>query len=466
MNARNLSKVHVNVHAALATERQQFVWSTVAQWFQLEITWIFANDSEHSEQTIVEIEGSNVAMWQNHGILDADASANVDIKCAAWRSSDGATELMLPCMHAEPLGTKAAGQGLELGFDPIGATFWGLSCWSEQHGQCKLDVFGRPTTKHLPWVRSQKTARFNGKELPMSHQHHWPWLELMWSSLLTSWGIEVRTGLTFRPTIDIDVAYKHLGRPRWKSLLLNARDLMSGQWRMGHERSKVLKGAISDPYDTYADLKEIHNEESLWWFVLASNRSAPHDIGLNPDAPALPALVESLNSSSQPASVFWHPGYKAVDDSHVRSAEFERFAGWEGTDSGTVRTHFLRGMPAEWWRSLEEMGIERDASLGWARDVGFRAGTSRPFQAYDVHADRTLKLEIVPIAVMDMAMSVGLRWSPEEAKRKLDSRMQVVAEVGGHWTSCWHNTSVSEEGSWLGWRATYVHMVETARRLA
>ena len=26
--------------------------------------------------------------------------------------------------------------------------------------------------------------------------------------------------------------------------------------------------------------------------------------------------------------------------------------------------------------------------------------------------------------------------------------------------SCWHNTSVSEDEPWLGWRATYLHMVE------
>ena len=139
----------------------------------------------------------------------------------------------------------------------------------------------------------------------MSHQHHWPWLELMWSSLLTSWGIEVRAGLTFRPTIDIDVAYKHLGRPRWKSLLLNACDLMSGHWRMGHERSKVLKGAISDPYDTYADLKEIHNEESLWWFVLASNRSAAHDIGLNPDAHVKDCFKVKEKSALQELAIHW-----------------------------------------------------------------------------------------------------------------------------------------------------------------
>ena len=40
---------------------------------------------------------------------------------------------------------------------------------------------------------------------------------------------------------------------------------------------------------------------------------------------------------------------------------------------------------------------------------------------------------------------IGLRW------------------CGGHWMSCWHNTSVSEDEPWQGWRATYLHMADIAR---
>jgi hypothetical protein len=107
------------------------------------------------------------------------------------------------------------------------------------------------------------------------------------------------------------------------------------------------------------------------------------------------------------------------------------------------------------------MGIEEDMSLGWARDVGFRSGVSRAFQAYDLGEERALKLRIHPVTVMD----VGLKhmWSAEEARGALTSLMAVVSDVGGHWMSCWHNTSVSEEEPWQGWRATYLHMVDEAR---
>ena len=111
------------------------------------------------------------------------------------------------------------------------------------------------------------------------------------------------------------------------------------------------------------------------------------------------------------------------------------------------------------------MGVSEDASLGWSRDVGFRSGVSRPFQAYDVASERPLNLIVHPIAVMDSALRDGLHWNPDETNDKLDEMLSVVADVGGTWMSCWHNTSVSEDGDWAGWSSTYTHMISTARRL-
>ena len=84
---------------------------------------------------------------------------------------------------------------------------------------------------------------------------------------------------------------------------------------------------------------------------------------------------------------------------------------------------------------------------------------SAAFQAYDLEEERSLHLRIHPVAAMD----VGMRhmWSAEEARGALTSLMGVVSDAGGHWMSCWHNTSVGEE-PWQGWRATY-HMVDAAR---
>ena len=106
------------------------------------------------------------------------------------------------------------------------------------------------------------------------------WLELMWHSLMTEWDIPLHLNFTFQPTIDIDVAFKHLGRSRWKYYALQSRDFLCGRWGLVRERWCVLKGRKKDPFDTSDVLKEWHGDESIWWFVLTANRSRPYDIGL------------------------------------------------------------------------------------------------------------------------------------------------------------------------------------------
>ena len=205
----------------------------------------------------------------------------------------------------------------------------------------------------------------------------------MWAAMFRAMGIAWRRPLTFKPTVDIDVAFKHLGRPRWKSTLLQVRDVVMGRWPVGGRTQTVLSGQLMDPYDTYAFFNEVHRHDSLRWFVLASDRHLPFDVGLNPDREVLPALVANLASA--------HEGLQrwggiqdtlAVDDETVRMrmniAGFPNGRAWT---CPAVRTHFLRGQSHKWWRILESMGIEEDMSLGWARDVGFRSGISRSFSS-------------------------------------------------------------------------------------
>ena len=324
-----------------------------------------------------------------------------------------ALRLMLPGFVQA---TEGAGDSVSLPFDPLAATFHALTCWDEQHDKLDLDAHGRPTTAQLPWRKESGMARLGSREIPMSSQHHWPWIEVMWHAILD------------------DVADLH-----------------------------TLRGKKKDAFDTYGWIRDCHSKESVGWFVLAAERKPPHDIGLDPNGEVLPALVEVLGEGND--VVGWHPSYVAVDSQTARELEKVRFESWRHGNARVVRTHYLRGTPGRWWHEAVALGLESDASLGWSRDVGFRAGFSRPFVAYDLETESNLPLVVRPLAVMDTAMRVGLGWSSLDARGHMEDMMELVQEVGGTWMSCWHNTSVSDEGEWQGWRATYLHMVEVARRL-
>ena len=452
------------LRTSAVSSRQQHVLEALRSWFGLTIH-VEANAREDG---VSVLEGGNEVKWtwRDHDMSRDESPLETPVTWGVWQDNIHGVALMLPCwvLSEDRDGLSSQNGVSHLDFDPIGVTLWGLTCWAEQVGEWPLDEHDRPTTNAMPWRSSEGQARYMDHTIAMRFQHHWPWIEIMWAALFEGMGLAWRTAPKFKPTMDIDVAFKHLGRPRWKSNLLQVRDIVMGRWSLVAERRKVRAGLLSDPYDTYAFFNEVHRDDPLRWFVLASNRNPPFDVGLNPDCEVLPALVSNLVSAHEQARVSWHPGYAAVDDERVRSFEFQRISNWPGVDTTSVRTHFLRGAPGSWWRALESMGIKEDMSLGWARDVGFRSGISRPFQVYDLEEERALNVHIHPVAVMDVGMRLGLEWSAEEARNALSVRMAVVESVGGHWMSCWHNTSVSEDDLWEGWRATYLHMVAEARQ--
>lgn len=400
-----------------------------------------------------------LASWRNHPVVTDHVTEVGPMRWDIWeREGEVQARLMLPGFVDDP-----EIEASSLPFDPLAATFHALTCWDEQHGRLDLDEHGRPTTGALAWQGASGEVRFGTRIMPMSDQHRWPWVEVMWHAILSEVDRNASPSLSFRPTFDVDVAFKHLGRPRWKTWMLQSRDLVMGRWSLVRERSQTLRGRLNDPYDTYGWIRGIHaGREDVGWFVLAADRKAPFDIGLNPRLDVLPALVASL--SQRKDTVGWHPSYAAMDDEGVRQHEKARFQSWHGADAQVARTHFLRGQPGAWWRESARLGIKADASLGWAREVGFRAGFSQAYPAYDVHSESTLNVMIHPMAVMDTALK-SIMNSPEEAQQCMRTMMEVVSDVGGTWMSCWHNTSVSEDGEWEGWRSTYLHMVESAREL-
>lgn len=426
-------------------------------WFGVEVELL--NDHTQPEKIRVEWGGREVSSWNRHALGEERTSIEIEVGWILWKQNgQGSCSIWLPCA------VSREDEGLPM--DPLAATFWALTCWSERNNQLSRDEHGRPVASEMPWSHHRGLVSFGERQLKATLQHRWPWLELMWHGLFQSWGLpEAKLGLTFQPTVDVDVAFKHLGRSRVKHVGLQIRDAMLGKWSDVKTRSRVMRGLQSDPYDTYGFLHDVHREEALWWFVLAADRRRPFDVGLNPNSDVLPSLVESLSSHGAGAKVCWHPGYRAMEDAETCQCERERIQSWHGINTELVRAHFLRSEPARDWPLWESMGIQQEASLGWARDVGFRAGASRAFPAYDVEGERPLSLTVHPLAVMDSALKYGLNWSPKEAAEEMDEIMAVVAQVGGTWMSCWHNTSVSEVDGWQGWRATYLHMVQSARSL-
>ena len=136
-----------------------------------------------------------------------------------------------------------------------------------------------------------------------------------------------------------------------------------------------------------------------------------------------------------------------------------RVLGYRVTKS---RQHFLIIEMPVTYNKLISAGILEDYSMGYASNLGFRAGICSPFRFYNLSEEKETDLVVYPFVVMDIALKQYLRLSPEQAIEKTGELISKVKKVNGTFMSLWHNESLSDRGVWQGWRRVFEEVVKMA----
>jgi hypothetical protein len=160
-----------------------------------------------------------------------------------------------------------------------------------------------------------------------------------------------------------------------------------------------------------------------------------------------------------------HAGYWSYKDANAISEELSRIqaaasqAGFDQSRWGG-RQHYLRWENPNSWRAWSDAGLDYDSTVGYARRVGFRAGTCHPYGAFDVIERRPVGLTEVPLIVMDAALQAQHAGEQDRMGAALRLALQC-RRYGGSLTILWHNTSfVSVQPSW------YENLISEALQVA
>ena len=263
-----------------------------------------------------------------------------------------------------------------------------------------------------------------------------------------------------RPTIDVDSAYAYLHRSAVRNLGSIARDVVTGQGRRLRERWNVWFNGHQDPYDTYDWLESIHRQHNVraTFFFLMADRG-DYDRPVHWSQPGMTALIRKIAST---ADIGIHPGVESHNAQGLgqMTEEIQRLSRAVESPIVRARQHYLLQRYPDSWNRLEKVGISHDHSMGYADHIGFRAGMSRPYKAFDVAANRPLDLTIHPTAAMDATLNRYMGLSPEQALDALERLAGEVKAVDGELTLLWHNETVSECNEWKGWRSVYEQAFE------
>lgn len=259
-------------------------------------------------------------------------------------------------------------------------------------------------------------------------------------------------------TIDIDnaFAYKH------KSLIRGLggffKDLFQFKIFNVWDRFAVVFRIKKDPFDTFnkiIEIKKQYNIRTIFFFLIADYTTFDTNVSASKNKFRL--LIKSMVDY---ARVGLHPSYFSMQNPALLKKEKKRLENITNMPIMRSRQHYLRFSLPETYQHLIDLEITEDYSMGYASNVGFRAGTCTPFYFYDLDFEIQTPLKIFSFALMDTTLNDYMRLTPKQSLGKIRDLKNEVHAVNGTFITLFHNEALSNYLRWKGWSRLYDLMVK------
>ncbi|GAB1418025.1 hypothetical protein MASR2M12_07900 [Bacteroidales bacterium] len=265
---------------------------------------------------------------------------------------------------------------------------------------------------------------------------------------------------SFQPTYDIDAAWAYLHKGPFRGIGATLRDLLKRDFNEIKARNSVILKKQPDPFDTFELQLELQKRYRLRpvYFILFA------EYGLNDKNTPVrnPHFRQLIKHLADYAPVGIHPSFGSFLNKPKLRSEISTLAAVLNREVTKSRQHFLRlSLPAT-YHHLIDLDITDDYTMGYASQPGFRAGIATSFPFYDLDHDLPTNLHIHPITLMDGTLRDYLALEKEKAIQMAFQLCQEVKEVGGTFTTLWHNESLSNQKRWAGWLDIYEEIIRFA----
>ncbi|MBI4946764.1 MAG: polysaccharide deacetylase family protein [Bacteroidetes bacterium] len=265
---------------------------------------------------------------------------------------------------------------------------------------------------------------------------------------------------SYTPTIDIDNAYAYRGKSFARTIGGFARALSKSDLDDFFRRKNVLSGKEKDPYDTYDFQIDVHKKYGLnpiYFFLLGD--WAANDKNVSHTNHWMRSLIKDI---SQNIDTGIHPSFASNQYVEKVKIEKERLEKIKNDHVTKSRQHFLMLRFPHTYRNLIASGITDDYTMGFADEIGFRAGICTPYKFYDLEKEEETNLTIHPFAVMDGTLNNYLKLAPQQALEKIKEVVREVKNVNGELITVWHNETLSDWREWKGWKEVYEEVIKIA----
>lgn len=361
-------------------------------------------------------------------------------------------ELDVEVQNELPFFFKIETASADFDYDIPAMVFFMLSRY-EEYWDFKGDRFGRFTAKE------SQAAKYGFLRMPVVNL----WVQELGKCILEKFPeISLKDAkYRFQPTYDIDLAWAFSNRGL-RGFAGWLRDFLRLDIKKVRIRNHSLRDSTKDPFHVYDYLRDIHEDFELHpiWFFLMGNYGGV-DKCINWKNTEFRELIRSV---APQANVGIHPSFASNDDFSLLEKEIMKLGVIKKGPVIKSRQHYLSVSLPNTYRNLIRAGVKADYTMGFADDIGFRAGIAGEFSWYDLENEKETILRIFPFQVMDVTLKKYLNLSPKLAVEVVAPLIDQVKKSGGVFSTLWHNSSFSALHGWTGWEDVYREIIELGKR--
>lgn len=329
-------------------------------------------------------------------------------------------------------------EGKGMPFDPFAMAFYLVSRY-EEHLPFEQDRHGRfPATASLAYREGFLQVAVVNR------------LAMMLRDLILAYYPDTRfkdQAYQFLPSIDVDIAYAHLGKGFIRTYGAMLKLLMKGDLKEIKDRFLSMSGKAKDPFDNFDFIQDACKEKDLHpiFFILAGD-PGPYDRNLSTGNEKFARLLKDLSIR---AEIGVHPSYGSNNDPDKLRKELAKLQAVIGKKIEKSRQHFVRLSFPETYRMLISNKLTEDYSMGYADNLGFRASIASPYTYFDLTNDVETSLKVFPFMLMDSTMSDYLGLDPEQYIEHAQPIIEEVKNCGGTLIAIWHNYAMANNNQKL-----------------
>jgi hypothetical protein len=150
-----------------------------------------------------------------------------------------------------------------------------------------------------------------------------------------------------------------------------------------------------------------------------------------------------------------HPSYFSYNNKVLLNNEKSALENVLEKEIPLSRQHYIRLQLPQTYRILESLAITDDFSMGYASELGFRAGTGRSFLWYDLGKELCSELRVHPFCFMDATAHYYKNLTAAEAFTELEKMNAILKKTNSKLMLVMHNYTLGNDQEWEGWQKAY-----------